>query len=77
MQNAQSIERAIQLIARQIEHVHARVDDLQAMVTTLQATSAQHEYKLEELTNRVRNQTYQTNPNDTPNSDKLSHTEIT
>ena len=77
MQNAQSIERAIRLFTLQIEHVHARVDDLQAMVTTLQATSAQHDHDIEELNNHARNQTNQTNPNDTPNSDKLSHTEIT
>ena len=55
MQNAQSIEQAMQRVVRMLE-------ELRAYVVGLQATSAAHELKLKEITDHVRDQTTQTNP---------------
>ena len=53
MQNAQSIEQAMQRFVQQLEELRARI-------VGLQATSAAHELKLKELTEHVRDQTTQT-----------------
>ena len=60
MQNAQSIEQAMQRIVQQLEELRAYVVGLQATSASLQATSAAHELKLKEITDHVRNQTTQT-----------------
>ena len=50
MQNAQSIEQAMQRFVQQLE-------ELRTHIVGLQATSAAHELKLKELTEYVRHQT--------------------
>ena len=69
MQNAQSIEQAMQRFVQMLE-------ELRAHVVGLQATSAAHELKLKELTEYVRYQTTPASKSRNADSSKLSHTEI-
>ena len=68
MQNAQSIEQAMQRIVRMLEELRAYVEELQA-------TSAAHELKLKELTDHVRDQTTQTSTSIATKCSQLHKTE--